>query len=220
MKQIALITSYNTKLEGINSFGISTKSCLYKTVECGGEHDERGYCYAEKGFYCYDSNKERFNINYEQSKKADFVDIIKAQLTLPYTLGMKYFRIHHIGSFYNQEYFDKWVEIVKCFPNTKFLVYVRNYDLDISDKSDNFLLIYSMDGSTLKTIEETPFERSATVDRTRLKKNVKHLSKYDENTLICASSKCVECLVCWNSNKNIVFPVTYKTELFDLEVLK
>lgn len=191
---MALIGNHNTKL-GLPYFSMSVKSCLYKTVDC------TKYCSATHGRHHFSSVQKSLENNYLATFENDFVDRIVAG-----TRNYRRFRIHAAGDFYSQEYYNKWCEIIRRTPNTRYLAYTRNTDLDFSTAPDNLNIIFSADESTVKMnysinafamVEYQPPEEP------------KHLQKHDIGRL--CKSKCVnqetgkECDYCWRLKDGVIF---------------
>ncbi len=71
-------------------------------------------------------------------------------------------RIHESGDFYSAEYFRKWCEIARAFPDFKFYAYTKSLDFVIENKElipDNFTVRFSIFPDT---------------DREQIKKCFKH----------------------------------------------
>lgn len=110
----------NKKLNGILTFSLPpVATCPYATENCIMK------CYALKDYYRnWDNVSKSQNINFEMTKRADFVDMATKMLKIealkheventvngtdePLTV-----RIHVSGDFYSQEYFDAWVQIAE-----------------------------------------------------------------------------------------------------------
>lgn len=113
------------------------KTCPNSTPEC------EKYCYALKAWKQYPNVRKAWNRNWEQSKKAEFVDSMIKRINRYRKLTA--IRIHVSGDFYSQDYFDKWVKIAKKLPNVKFYTYTRVNGLNLNKKPDNFIVILSED---------------------------------------------------------------------------
>ena len=197
----AMLTDANSKLGPlIKNFPIAIASCRHAT-----EHCEK-YCYAKRGKSTCPTTQYRYNLNYEYSKRSNFVELMNAQVQLAVVEGYKYIRLHACGDFYSNEYYMKWVEIAKCNPKMTILAYTRNYEIDFSLAPSNFRLFYSVDPSSKKM--NTTAKRFAYVVYD-IKNGVnKHLSKYLHNNItgkIC-NSKCKMCKYCYKTEGNVIFP--------------
>jgi uncharacterized C2H2 Zn-finger protein len=116
-------------------------------------------------------------------------------------------RIHVMGDFYSQEYFDKWVEIARNCPQVKILAYTRNYDIDASNAPGNLVIYYSVDATTVK--ENPTIKLRAVLFRAEHgKKLYQHMEKFNERerTFVC-SSRCEHCKACWSGKIDIAFPI-------------
>lgn len=111
--------------------------------------------------YCYAEGPEKFrsgvvhsrNKNVAWSMRDDFTSVMSRMIK---SFNVPWFRIHESGDFYNQKYFDKWVEIAKNNPKTKFLAYTKNWMLDFSDAPSNLTIRYSSDVSSKHIREDLP----------------------------------------------------------------
>jgi hypothetical protein len=132
----------NQKLQGILTWSIPpVETCPYATEACIMK------CYALKDYYRnWDNVSKSQNINYEMSKREDFVEVMTKLLKIEAmkhevenmvngTTGKLTVRIHVAGDFYSQEYFEKWVQItdnLKGLPiqfgcYTKSIAYIKNH---------------------------------------------------------------------------------------------
>lgn len=109
-----------------------------------------------KGAYrCYAASPERFPAvrehrwkNFEYTKAGNMPIIPD---------GCKAIRIHAAGDFYNQEYFDMWLEVAKNNPSVEMWAYTKslNYWVKRIDSiPENLILTASYGGRTDKLIEE------------------------------------------------------------------
>ncbi len=60
-----------------------------------------------------------------------------------YNVKNKHFQINTSGDFLFQAWFDKWCNLVRCYPNIKFLAYTKNYLLNITELPQNLILVQS-----------------------------------------------------------------------------
>jgi len=123
------------------------KTCPGKTPLCSR------YCYAEqpekfRGSVVYSRNK-----NLAWTLRSDFVSVLSRTIN---SMELDWFRIHESGDFYSQSYFEKWIEIAKLCPKTKFLAYTKNWMLNVKGLPQNFLLRYSVDLSSSHVRKELP----------------------------------------------------------------
>lgn len=127
------------------------------------------YCYATKGFYQMPSVKAKFERNLEASKLDNFVSEIQKDIDLLKEKGkIDAIRIHSSGDFYNENYLDKWIEIIAnnqdivFYAYTKSLPYFNNPELKYSD---NFKVIFSEGGKYDHLIEKWDLRRVKLVDQ-------------------------------------------------------
>lgn len=194
------ISNRIAKLGVIRSFNLSAvKTCPGKTNLC------TKYCYATKGHFQYESVQRKYESNYKISMSNDFVKLMNEKLSV----NERFFRIHSSGDFYNQEYFDKWVEIARYNSHIKFLAYTRNYTIDTSNRPSNLVLIYTVDSETSK-INSTVGRYAFVIPQND---DIKHGDTLEINSMmftVCNESDCTKCLRCWNSHRNIAFMQKYK----------
>lgn len=186
------LNNVNSKLSNkIFSFSLPRETCKHKTKICNK------ICYALQGVYNYPTNKEHYNSNLRLSESPEFV----AEIIQEITSDIKYIRIHPVGDFYSQEYFDKWVNIAQLYPEVTFLAYTRNYDIDCSKKPHNMTLYYSIDYTT-KKLNPTIKLKAYTIDRNN--DRFKHLQKLKLGR-VCNSKNCNKCLYCFKGKGNVIF---------------
>ena len=186
----------NTKLGTIPQFNLTpVKSCL-NCSEC------KKYCYALKSYRQYPGTKTAWDKNLYvcsndldtfKHEMRDFLSVYRPQ----------YFRLHSAGDFFNQEYLNAWIRIIRDYPNTTFLAYTKSYDyLKFNDIPSNFKLFFSIEPNS-----EMPKEKSY---------NVKHAYIESDNRIknafVCPATTgghtkmtCDKCLRCFKGNKNVVF---------------
>lgn len=99
------------------------------------------YCYAQKAEDLYPNVLPCRMRNLRAAKHWTFVP---RMISLLKSKRSKLFRIHESGDFFDQEYLDKWIQIMEKFPDKVFLAYTQSYDLDFSGIPDNMVLYYSV----------------------------------------------------------------------------
>jgi hypothetical protein len=143
----------NSKLgKSIASWNIpAVMTCPGRTKEC------ESVCYANKGLF--KMQRKLHLVNKDHADADDFVNNIKLELI---NKKISAVRIHAAGDFYDEAYLDKWIEIAKQNPETKFWAYTRSWrvagmmaKLKQFGNFDNVQLFASIDGET-KTNKETP----------------------------------------------------------------
>lgn len=208
------ISNKNLKMKKIIRTGISTGNkkmtekfliwnlprgitCPYKTEKCFQ------YCYAKKAERFYPSVLPSRLKNFEESKKDNFIENMENKIKSYFSPNKKtkypYFRIHESGDFYNENYFEKWLSIIKKFPNLKFLaftksIFVKKY---INELPKNFNLYYSVaeDTDEKNIIWELPLAFAGNYNSSLVK-----------NAFECSGS-CNNCLYCFNDKKNVYFKI-------------
>lgn len=98
-------------------------TCPYRTPHC------EGACYARKAENAYPTCLPSRKRHFEISRGADFVQrmtyTIETELDRPKNKNkMVVFRIHESGDFYNRDYVEKWLMIMRHFEDVKNLVFV------------------------------------------------------------------------------------------------
>ncbi len=162
----------------------------------------------------HQDDSKRYGINLKWTRHRDFVSLISSQIQL-IVYDCQYFRIHASGDFYNQSYFNKWIQIANNFRGMKFLAFTRNYDLDVSNKPHNLILMYSCDTTTKKY--HPIITRRARVDY--LLDDYQDVEQHLElkgKSKVCRN-KCKFCRECWNGDTSIIFPLK-QIKLTTLEV--
>lgn len=160
-------------------------------VTCPGATEEcKKYCYANKAERLYKAVLPYRQRNFVESKKGSFVAQMLSQLAKARTI--KAVRIHSSGDFYNQEYLNKWVEIMKARPDIIFTAYTKSLHLDFTQakKCKNFVLFASVDPTTPKwMLKLNKIRRKAVViDR--------HAKKAPRGYFLCPGS-CKTCSHCY-----------------------
>jgi predicted transcriptional regulator len=191
-----ILTHFNRKYGiSIYNFSLPRVTCVGKTPICDK------ICYGNVYAFRYGNVIARYKHNLALTKRGKFVFLVVSQIR---RRNIKHIRIHTIGDFYNQEYFDKWCEIARMCPETKILAYTRNWELDASHTPDNFIIYYSVDYSTKRfnpTISRLAITFKAPPDVTEYK----HL-EIIPGAKVC-SSRCHFCKFCWTGSSNVAFPI-------------
>jgi len=197
--------SQTSKLNGIRTFNLpAIYSCPHRTKNC------EEYCYATRGRMGISTNQKLYMKNMALTKSPDFIWMMKVHLTE----NENFFRIHACGDFYSTSYFADWCKIAQQHPHITFLAYTRNWDIDGTQAPSNLKLIYSVDLSTKQLNPTIP--RIAMIGPHRFYKDpmIKHGSTTfinGKSYIICKSNNCEKCLICWKTDKHIMFPQKYKT---------
>jgi len=132
-------------------------------------------------------------------------------------LKPEWFRIHSAGDFFSQDYFNRWVEVIRSYPGVKFLAFTKAFRFVpvYSSLPDNFSLVLSVFRKKQGT---TKFK-----GKTKLTRYIpKRINGYPiaaageveeyQNSMIAEEVKdavncpgsCTTCAVCWSlAKKNI-----------------
>lgn len=133
------ISLKNRKNFNIPSFSLYPGRDCRTAVPC---YDQG--CYA-RGMLKYDNMKKSWKKN---------SDVMREDLGLGFEqIGEflikkepEYFRVHVAGDFFSQEYFDRWMEIARLFPDTSFSCYTKRTDFNLLEGAfqQNFFLFESI----------------------------------------------------------------------------
>ena len=120
----------------------------------------RKNCYALKGNFRLPNAKESAEWHYQASLRADFVDLIVAEIKRlekrkqAGKIGEFYVRVHASGDFYGEEYVGKWLAIAQACPEVLFRTTTKRDDLAKAirrlDALPNFIVRESLDPSRPK----------------------------------------------------------------------
>ena len=133
-----LIQKGNSKLVNMYMFNLPASKEICGRL-CPG-------CYAHSEQLRYPTVLPARTARYESSLQLDFVSRVKSEITALKTKP-KYFRIHASGDFYDQAYANKWLQIVKSFPDITFYAYTkRKRDIDFTalESEPNCIIINSL----------------------------------------------------------------------------
>jgi hypothetical protein len=113
-------------------------------------------------FRCYAAQNERFPStrdmrwrNFDAVRNLDAHDIAEL-ISVALPKNAKRIRIHGSGDFFNQKYFDAWLEICKCHPDILFWAFTKSVQLWINRLGlmpDNLIMQASWGGREDKLIE-------------------------------------------------------------------
>lgn len=185
------------------------RTCPYASIDC------KKFCYAkrdERYITVKDSREKAFKNSLDNNFVNRMVYTVAVELkSRRYKDAFTLFRLHESGDFYNQEYFNKWIDIIYHFKDkaekinfhayTKCFVYILGLDDEHAKKLDEllnrnvFTLNLSIDAST--TPEQ--LARVAEIKRRYPKINTyTALLKVDEKAFnhICDCANCGLCRAC------------------------
>lgn len=147
------ISMENGKIGKIPSFSLpAADSCPGKTEWCSKS------CYALKLERIYKNVKASYALNFKVAQSSDFVSIMNSELLKLSNKGIKIFRWHISGDWFNVKYIYNWVKIVKANPNITFFGYTHSWavpdllpHIGVLRAQPNVVLFASVDKSTTKT---------------------------------------------------------------------
>jgi len=178
----------NPKLLKFGNMKIPTSTAIFDlpaVTTCPGSTPEcRKHCYARKAERCYPSVLPFRQKNFTVTRTQEFTQEIQKELATKKKVDVV--RIHSSGDFYNQRYYDKWVEITKMFPGLTFYAYTKNTKLDISKRPKNFIMLLSDDQQVYKD-QWYKYNGVATVTPRK--------QQPDPNFTVCPGS-CKSCTLC------------------------
>lgn len=187
MKLLNLSTGNTKTGKGILIWNIpAIKTCIGCTQLCASK------CYARKSERLYPNVLPSRELN---KLEADSIDFVENMIYTIEKISKKkafkgLFRIHESGDFYNQEYFDSWVQIAKAFPQIKFLAFTKSHQLNLIHDAENFNVVYSEFPDTKVFSQNMPVAKA-----------VAKAEEMKENEFLCGGS-CKDCNVCWYLEKN------------------
>lgn len=111
-------------------------------------------CYATMGAYTFSNVAKVFNKRLKLALTAKFSSVIDAELK---RRNVQRLRIHDSGDFFNAEYLNAWLKVIKANPQTEFYAYTKMISMFKSYTAsglipNNFKVIYSFGGTQDKLI--------------------------------------------------------------------
>jgi len=175
-------------------FNLPPKKTCTPTKWCLKGKNGKPVCYALRNNYLLSNVLVSLEERYKTSKRKDFSERVVCEIQKSYC---QYFRIHSSGDFYNKEYIDKWINIVKQCPNTKFRTTTRRRDLkkNISRLAElkNIIVRESLDTDICIPIMGLKFAAISDCNYPRKK------------DIIRCKNNCEKCNYrCWLENRNVV----------------
>lgn len=170
-------------------------TCPYRTGHCSKD------CYALKAERMYKAVLPSRQRNMEISLADDFVERMTKTIRHILKTGRKPYlivRIHESGDFYNEEYADKWLEIMRnCrdLPEIKFIAYTKSFPyFDGLELPENFSLRASVWDDTpqwaLDMIKKNDWPIYTAVEKFTDSDTFTH----------CRCEDCATCGQCWNNS--------------------
>ena len=97
-------------------------------------------CYAMQAYKQYTNTRNAWDYNFKLSKTHEFYNETMKQIK---TSKKDIFRLHSSGDFYNDEYIEKWHDIIKNNPDKQFYTYTKNKKALVLNDLPNCNVIYS-----------------------------------------------------------------------------
>lgn len=190
------ITGGNRKLGKVANISLPPCLSCRKDAPCA----KSGKCYALKAYRLYPSVRKAWGDNWKHYKrnKGTYWSHIYGYLVKH---KPRHFRFHTAGDIPDKQYFTQIVRTARNFPNIKFLVFTKQYDI-VQQFEGNItknlsVVLSAWPGLALPESPRFPiaFMQDGTETRT------------DGTELEC-SGNCETCGMCWNLKdlgKNVVF---------------
>ncbi len=192
------ISNNNSKIGNVMNISLTPRKSCPKGVPCGKK------CYAIKSYRMYPAVKTAWDENYKIFKRSpakyfkQIADAIRKKRKQP-----EYFRYHVAGDIVNQRYLDGMKNVAEEFPNTKFLAFTKNFDLEFGRIPKNLNIILSA---------WTGYRIPASIRRKFVVSYVEDPKDMDfrigllKNKEVCPG-ECTPCgFKCWHKKKgNIIF---------------
>lgn len=123
------------------NFGIPAYKSASGKLTCPFAKDCVKYCYAQKGAYIWGNVSPAFERRYEATKLDTFVDLMTQEIRRK---KVDFLRIHDSGDYYSPAYLEKWLQIARNNPQTKFYSYTKSVPLfENIELPENFDVIFS-----------------------------------------------------------------------------
>ena len=183
------ISKGNTKIGKIPNIS------LVPIKDCGNCSFCKTKCYALKAYRQYPSTRKAWETNSEIFRH-NIMDAARDIVPYLEKHNPKYFRIHVGGDLLNQQHLDMWIGISYVQKNTQFMFNTKMFNLDYGGIPENLHIRFSMWPS--QEIPETTLPKAWLDDGTEI--------RIPEDAVQC-SGKCDECLVCYTTDKDVVFKI-------------
>jgi hypothetical protein len=204
------ISEGNTKLGTIPNLSMPPLVTCKPGVKCAKD------CYARKSWKQYPNVREAWLGNYwaYRTDPRTFFGAVEAYLRLKQP---RRFRIHVAGDFFEQEYVNRWAELIKAVPYVHFLAFTKAWHLDLRPlyqgprdettlafaEVPNLALVYSRwpgDNAPWDTWHYQAHKQAWMKDPANPDPRI------PTNARPCAGN-CTECTLCWDLDAgcNVVF---------------
>jgi hypothetical protein len=110
-------------------------------------------CYALAGAYRFSNVAQAFERRLTATQDESFVNLMIQDIDRQ---RAERIRIHDSGDFYNEEYLDRWIRIMRARPQVEFYAYTKMVSLfkrRSQDLPKNFTVIYSFGGTEDRLID-------------------------------------------------------------------
>jgi len=141
MKDLIRFGNRKLRKDNIGDFKLpAVKTCPY-AGEC------KKWCFGSTGSFGCPTVYNFTELSYRASKRGTFVKRMVKEITKHAEKGMEILRIHSVGDFYSQEYYDKWMEIARQVPDVFFYAYTKSLPfVDWDNLPKNVRIIQSIGG--------------------------------------------------------------------------
>jgi hypothetical protein len=194
----ALVSRGNDKIGAIPNTSLPPRITCAPGVPCAK------LCYAFRHAYNrFPHVKEGWDANLRKlrSKPDRYFEEISEYLD---EHGPERFRIHVGGDFISQDHLDRWIDVARRYPKTRFLAFTKRYLFDFSDRLGNLSILLSR-WPTLAvpdTVDLSKFAQVMYYDRNYQYDMWASYSPEDlripEGAHTCPGS-CVGCSWCWDA---------------------
>jgi len=176
-------------------FNLPARKTCTPTPWCLEGKEGQPACYALRNNFLPPSVMKSTEERYELSQLENFVEEMTNFIKKK---KVKYFRIHSSGDFYSEDYIEKWINIAKNCPETKFRSSTHRRDLISKIKElnslPNVIVRESLDSVISKPTTELNFSALA------------HLNIVKEEESYSCKNSCPSCgYYCWENRVNINF---------------
>ena len=199
MKSVPSLQRGNRKLGKNKTWNINLPPHL---ICIGRKCFEEGCCYNFKAWRLYPSTKLSWVKNWLLffNDSETYFDHIIGRIQRS-TKPLKYFRWQAAGDIPNQIYLEGMKRVARSCPNTKFLVFTKNFDLTFKEIPKNLeIAISAWPGVKLPKHLRARFPVAWFIDGRE--------TRYGRKEVIDCPGQCEKCRKCWNlskTNKDVKF---------------
>lgn len=195
-----IISPNNTKLGKIPSFSLpAIDSCPGATTWC------KSKCYADKVARIYKNAAKSYETNMIATSNISFVSLMNTELAKLTAKGVKVFRMHVAGDFYDVKYIYKWANIIKANPSIMFYGYTRSWSipnmlphLELLRGLQNVILFASTDTTTVGKVPSG--WREAYAADNPLTNKPKMIACLEQAGKV---TSCDQCKICFNTKSTV-----------------